>query len=134
MTKIKNRVSWMRRCPTQGWERAKPSINCIQKQGGFGWVFKTQMYPLGYEEFVKRLYTRFSLPGDRGRNAGKKKGFPVAVRTELPEKPVALFKKWVSEIGNDPPCIDMLHRCASRGNSPRPGRTQDHGACLSLQP
>ena len=101
----------------------KPYINCIQRQGGFGWVFKTQMYPLGYEEFVKRLYTRFSLPGDRGRNAGKKKGFPVAVRTEVPEKPVALFKKWVSEIENDPPCIDTSHRCASRGNSPRPGRT-----------
>ena len=123
MTKIKNRVSWMRRCTTQGWKRAKPCINCMQKQGGFGWVFKTQMYPLVYEGFVKRLYTRFSLPGDRGRNAGKKEGFPVAVRTVLPEKPVALFKKWVSEIEYGPPCIDTSYRCASLRSNQRPGRT-----------
>lgn len=95
----------------------KPYIDCIRKQGGFAWMFKTQMYPLGYEEFVKRLYKRFSLQGSVGRNASKKKEFPVIVRTELPEKSVATFRKWVDKIENSPPPTDTSHRCAGqRGN------------------
>ena len=95
----------------------KPYIDCIQKQGGFGWMFKTQMYPLGYEEFVKRLYKRFSLQGSGGRNARKKREFPETVRTELPEKSVAVFKKWVGKIQKNPPPTDTSHRCADQNGS-----------------
>ena len=92
----------------------KPYIDCIQKQGGFGWMFKAQMYPLGYEEFVRRLYKRFSLQGSGGRNASKKREFPVTVRTELPEKSVATFKKWVAKVEACPPVIDTSHRCSNQ--------------------
>lgn len=92
----------------------KPYFDCILKQGGFAWMFKTQMYPLGYEGFVKRLYARFSLKGNNGRNTVKKRGFPVTVRTELPERPVETFKKWVGKIENNPPPTDTSHRCAKQ--------------------
>jgi hypothetical protein len=59
----------------------KPYIELIRKRGGFSWMFKTQIYPPGFEEFTKILYKRLSLP--------------VNVKTELPEKSIDIFHKWV---------------------------------------
>ena len=60
----------------------KPYLNHIAKDyDGFSWVFKTQIFPLGQEDLVKGIYNRLNLP--------------VTVRTDLPPKPVSIFKKWV---------------------------------------
>ena len=91
----------------------KPHFNCIRKQGGFSWMFKVQMFPLGYEKFVSDFSKRFSI---RGKSTNKNKSrsksdFPVVVRTELPEKSVAIFEKWVAEVKDNPPTIDTSQRC-----------------------
>ena len=59
----------------------KPYIELIRLKGGFSWVFKTQIYPPGFEQFTKTLYRRLRLP--------------VIVRTELPERSVRSFESWV---------------------------------------
>lgn len=46
-------------------------------------MFKTQMYLLGFEKFVKTLYNKL--------------GLPVYVRTDLPEKTMKIFADWVSK-------------------------------------
>jgi len=53
----------------------------IRKRGGFSWVFKTQIYPPGFEQLTKTLYRRLDLP--------------VTVRTDLPEKTIEIFHRWV---------------------------------------
>ena len=61
----------------------KPHLYRIQKEyKGYSWIFKTQMYPLGLEDLRKEIHEKLRLP--------------VTVRTELPPKPVELFKKWVN--------------------------------------
>lgn len=91
----------------------KPHLNCIRKQGGFSWMFRVQMFPLGYEKFVSDFSKRFSV---RGKSSDDKAGrgnsnFPVTVRTELPEKPVAIFEQWVAKVEDNPPSVDTSHRC-----------------------
>ena len=61
----------------------KPYTELIRKKGGFSWVFKTQIYPPGFENLTATLYNRLHLP--------------VTVRTELPEKSVRLFIRWVQK-------------------------------------
>lgn len=61
----------------------KPYIEEVRGTGGFCWVFKTQIYPPGFEELTKTLYKRLKLP--------------VSVRTELPEKSVRRFEEWVKK-------------------------------------
>jgi tellurite resistance protein len=85
----------------------KQYINCVHKQGGFSWFFKTQMFPLGQESLVNKLFTRLS--------AGQQLKFPVSVRTSLPEKTVRVFDRWVRRVEDNPPYIDVAVRC---------GRTQ----------
>ena len=58
----------------------KQYIDCVRKQGGFSWFFKTQIFPLGQEKLVGQLFTRLS--------AGSQLKFPVTVRNSLPEKTV----------------------------------------------
>jgi hypothetical protein len=60
----------------------KPYIELIRNRGGFSWMFKTQIYPPGFEELTKTLYKRLNLP--------------VTVRTELPEKSVDIFQRWIN--------------------------------------
>lgn len=48
---------------------------------GFPWQFKIQMFPVGFERFVSDIKKRF--------------GFPMGVRTEIPEKSRDEFKEWV---------------------------------------
>jgi len=59
----------------------KPYIELIRSKGGFSWVFKTQIYPPGFEQLTKTLYRRLELP--------------VNVRTDLPEKSIEIFRRWV---------------------------------------
>lgn len=53
----------------------------IIDNGGFLWQFKTQMFPIGFESFVKEMQQKF--------------GFPVKVSTEIPEKSVKEFENWI---------------------------------------
>mgnify|MGYP001047063267 CR=1 FL=1 len=59
----------------------KPYTELIRGTQGFSWVFKTQVYPLGFEQLTKTLWEKLRLP--------------VTVRTELPERSVRLFENWV---------------------------------------
>jgi len=59
----------------------KPYMELIRNRCGFSWIFKTQIYPPGFEELTKIIYKRLSLP--------------INVRTELPEKSIAIFHNWV---------------------------------------
>ncbi|MEM2111696.1 MAG: hypothetical protein QXX08_07445 [Candidatus Bathyarchaeia archaeon] len=59
----------------------KPYTELIRRKGGFSWVFKTQIYPPGYEKLTQTIFKKLRLP--------------VTVRTELPEKSVKLFENWV---------------------------------------
>ena len=99
----------------------KPYIECIRKQGGFSWIFKVQMFPLGYEEFVGSVRRRLSVGKSSGRRANADAGtrrmrneYPVTVRTELPEKSVAKFDEWVARVEDDPPAVDTSYRCTPR--------------------
>jgi hypothetical protein len=59
----------------------KPYADMIRLRGGFSWMFKTQIYPPGFEQLTKTLYDRLQLP--------------VTVRTDLPEKTIPIFQRWV---------------------------------------
>ena len=56
----------------------KPYLECIRKQGGFSWFFKTQIFPYGQEKFTLQLFTKLS--------ARSRRQFPVTVRNSLPER------------------------------------------------
>ena len=59
----------------------KPYIEEVRRKGGFCWIFKTQIYPLGFEELTRVLYRGLKIP--------------VSVGTELPKKSVRSFENWV---------------------------------------
>jgi len=61
----------------------QPYLNLIQTKGGFCWVFKTQIYPPGFETLTKTLWKRLRLP--------------VTVRTDLPPKSIRSFETWVGK-------------------------------------
>lgn len=88
----------------------KPYMDCIRLQGGFSWVFKTQMYPLGNEIFTKELYQKMSAE-EKTNTKGKPLQFPIIVRTELPEKSVNSFVSWVQKVKDNPPQVDTNYRC-----------------------
>lgn len=92
-------VRWMR-----------PYTECIRLQGGFSWVFKTQMYPLGYETMTKELFQKLSNE-EKTNTKGHPLQFPITVRTELPEKSVKKFEEWLNKIKTQLPSIDNLYRC-----------------------
>jgi hypothetical protein len=90
----------------------KPYINCINRQGGFSWVFKTQMYPLGQDKFVRELFARLSVT-NRTDARGHELQFPVTVRTELPPISVQKFQDWVARAIVTPPVVNTNVKCAS---------------------
>jgi hypothetical protein len=90
----------------------KPYINCINKQGGFSWVFKTQMYPLGQDRFVKELFDRLSVT-NRTDARGHELQFPVTVRTELPSISVQKFQAWAARAIVTRPVVNTSVKCAS---------------------
>ena len=67
----------------------KPYTELIRQRGGFSWIFKTQIYPPGFDELTKLLWKRLSIQS-------LKLDWPVNVRTELPEKSVLIFQNWVN--------------------------------------
>lgn len=81
----------------------KPYFECVRKQGGFNWFFKTQMFPIGQEKFTRQLYTKLSV-----RSRLK---FPITVRNSLPEKTVKVFENWVRQKEDNPPEINTACRC-----------------------
>ena len=72
----------------------KPYILHINNEGGFCWVFKTQIYPLGYHALTKEAYRRLSVP-ERHDSRGHKLEFPVTATNMLPERSVRNFQRWV---------------------------------------
>lgn len=90
----------------------KPYIHCVQKQGGFTWIFKTQIFPFGQEKLVKQLYSRLSVEPQLK--------FPITNRNSLPERSIKPFNDWVSRVEDRPPEIDTNVRCQrSPGARPR---------------
>ena len=81
----------------------KPYLECIRKQGGFSWFFKTQIFPYGQEKSTRQLFTRLS--------AGPHRQFPVSVRNSLPERTVRIFNEWVRLSEDNPPEINTAYRC-----------------------
>ena len=72
----------------------KPYFDCIRRQGGFSWIFKTQIYPTGKDEFTKKLYEKLSnLEKFNGRNHSLE--FPIKARTTLPEGSINNFSNWL---------------------------------------
>lgn len=90
----------------------KPYMDCIRNQGGFSWIFKTQIYPPGFEQFTKLLYSRLSFP-TRSDSTQTPLQFPVTVRTDIPPKSAAVFTKWVAKSLKSPPQRNPTARCGS---------------------
>lgn len=65
----------------------QPHRSKIEKEGGFLWQFKKQMYPRGQEEFVEILRRRFK--------------FPIEVNSQLPDFAIQEFEKWVKDSGKE---------------------------------
>lgn len=92
----------------------KPYINCISKQGGFSWVFKTQILPFGQEQMAGKMFKRLSVPSKKdGR--GRSLEFPITVRNDLPPKSVRMFERWAQKAEKCPPTPEGGVRCSHRG-------------------
>ena len=63
------------------WQEIHRDI--IQKEDGFLWQFKKQLYPFGQENLVMELQKRFE--------------FPVVVKGELPQESINAFETWIDE-------------------------------------
>lgn len=114
--------------PVFAVRRIRPYIGRMRKQGGFSWIFKVRMFPLGYEEFAGNVRRRLSAGKSSGRRASADAGtkrllgeHPVTAGTELPEKSVAKFDGWASKVEDNPPAVDASCRCA-------PGARRQRGA------
>lgn len=91
----------------------KPYMECIRLQGGFSWIFKTQMYPRGNEEFTQSLFNKLSIE-EKKNSRGYPLQFPVTVRTEIPEKSRNIFCEWIKQNKKNPPELDVSYRCGSQ--------------------
>lgn len=72
----------------------KPYIHHITQNKGFAWIFKTQMYPLGYESLVNLIYNRLSTYSRKSQSIELQ--FPVSIRKELPLNSVIKFENWIN--------------------------------------
>lgn len=72
----------------------KPYVSEVASRGGFNWMFKTQIYPFGYENRVKKWFKKLSVPDKIKSNSYQMK-YPMTVRGDLPEKSVEKFRDWV---------------------------------------
>jgi len=74
----------------------KPYMYEIKNQGGYSWMFKSQIYPVGYDSLVKNIYQKLSVLNKKN---SKKQilQFPVITRSDLPEKSINIITKWVEE-------------------------------------
>ena len=94
----------------------KPYIECIRCQGGFSWLFKTQIFPFGYERLTRDLFKKLSVPS-RINGKGQQLQFPVTVRNSLPERAVKMFNNWVQQVENNPPETNTTFRCRGYGRA-----------------
>lgn len=90
----------------------KPYMHCIQRQGGFCWIFKTQIYPFGAENFVKEVYEKLSEL-NKTSAGGVPLHFPITVRGDLPVKSIRPFVDWVNKNKNTQPVLNTSYRCKS---------------------
>jgi hypothetical protein len=97
----------------------KPYVDCIRRQGGFSWMFKTQIFPYGYDNFTVELYQKLSEL-NKVNSKGRQLEFPVKVRNDLPEKSVKKFNDWVNQVERNPPKIDTSFRCGAPEPEPDP--------------
>lgn len=88
----------------------KPYIECIRRQGGFSWVFKTQILPFGQEQMVNDMFARLSASGKKDR--GYELKFPITVRNDLPPNSVKMFERWAKKAEISPPVPEGGVRCA----------------------
>lgn len=88
----------------------KPYIECIRRQGGFSWVFKTQILPFGQEQMVNDMFKRLSASGKKDR--GYELKFPITVRNDLPPNSVKMFERWTKKAEISPPVPEGGVRCA----------------------
>jgi hypothetical protein len=90
----------------------KPYIDCISNQGGFSWIFKTQIYPPGFWDFTHTLFAKLSAL-NRNDSHNHRLEFPIAVRTSIPERAATTFKKWTQRAIANPPQANPTARCGS---------------------
>jgi hypothetical protein len=111
----------------------KPYIDCIKNQGGFCWVFKTQIYPPGKEPLVQAIFKKLSVPNrlDSRRHPLQ---FPLTVRTDIPEKSVKAFVKWVERTIPNPPQWNPEARCGSTQMLPSLPRNDSKVTASSVLP
>lgn len=88
----------------------KPYTDCIRRQGGFCWVFKTQIFPYGYEDFTKELWQKLS-EHNKTNSRDYPLHFPITVRNDLPQKSVNKFNDWLKQVEKNPPKTDISFRC-----------------------
>jgi len=87
-----------------------PYLDCIRRQGGFAWNFKTQIYPLGTENFTHEIFKKFSaLDKKDGKN--HKLEFPITTRGDLPIGTRKTFEKWFENQKNNQKKLDTDFRC-----------------------
>lgn len=97
----------------------KPYLDCIRRQHGFSWMFKTQIFPYGFEDFTQELYQKLSEL-NKVNSRDHKLEFPVTVRNDLPPNSVNKFNEWVRQVENDPPEVDTSFRCGQPEPEPEP--------------
>ena len=88
----------------------KPYVDCIRKQGGFGWMFKAQILPLGQEKLARAMFTRFSVLHKKD-STNHRLEFPISVNPVLPPKSARRFEYWIEGAQKSPPDVDTSVRC-----------------------
>lgn len=71
-----------------------PTIRYLRESKAFVWIFKTQIFPRGYNELVQSIYTRLSLFSRKTNSIERQ--FPVTVRGDLPQDSISKFEDWIS--------------------------------------
>lgn len=75
----------------------EPYIEYVNSQGGFSYEFKTQMYPLGQEDFVRKMYQKLSVKKTKAKNTLE---FPISIRTKMPQRFRIRFQRWLNSSCN----------------------------------
>ena len=91
----------------------KPYLYCIKRQGGFSWIFKTQILPFGQESLAKTMFKKLSVLGKKD-GSGHRLEFPVSVRNDLPPKSVRAFERWIETVERNHPMPEMGIRCTRK--------------------
>lgn len=71
----------------------EPHIQHLAGSSGFAWIFKTQLYPLGYKKLVQIISEKLSLYSRKTNSI--EKHFPVTVSGSLPQDSIRQFEDWI---------------------------------------